>query len=129
VQRFGETPMVDQISVLVVEDEAILRIRVACDLEDAGFIILEASHADEAINLLLINPQIQVLFTDVDMPGSMDGLKLAVAVRDRWPPIKIIVTSGYRRLNKETLPVEGEFLIKPYTPNHVIQTIKSLVDA
>jgi YesN/AraC family two-component response regulator len=121
--------MVDQITVLVVEDEPFQRISIAFDFEDAGFIVLEASHADEAIELLVKNPEIRILFTDVDMPGSMDGLKLAEAVRDRWPPIKIIITSGHRHLSKETLPVEGEFLIKPYTPDRVIETIRALVSA
>ena len=121
--------MVDQITVLVVEDEVFVRMSIAFDLQDAGFTVLEASDADEAIDLLLKNPQIRVLFTDVDMPGSMDGLKLAIAVRDRWPPIKIIITSGHRWLTTKTLPVTGEFLIKPYTPDRVIRAIRGLIDA
>ena len=80
--------------IVVVEDEALLLFSIADDLRDAGFSVLEASNADEAIALLESHPEIRLLFTDIDMPGSMDGLKLSAAVRDRWPPVKIIVTSG-----------------------------------
>lgn len=74
------------ITVLVVEDEVIIRMDISSALEAAGFRVLEAGNADEAITILHQSPDIQVLFTDIDMPGSMDGLKLAAAVRDRWPP-------------------------------------------
>ncbi len=84
----------DQIVVLVVDDELILRLSISAELEDEGFVVFEAGTADEAIATLERHPEIRLVFTDVDMPGSMDGLKLAAFVRDRWPPIKIIVTSG-----------------------------------
>jgi CheY-like chemotaxis protein len=73
-------------TVIVVEDEALVRMDIAMSLEDAGFAVLEASNADEAIDLLNAYPEIRLMFTDIDMPGSMDGLQLAAAVRDRWPP-------------------------------------------
>jgi CheY-like chemotaxis protein len=109
--------MGDQISVLVVEDEPFQRISIAFDLEDAGFNVLEASDADEAIDMLSDNPHIRVLFTDVDMPDSVDGLKLAAAVRDRW---KIIVTSAHRTLSKQALPVRESSL-----SSHTLQTASS----
>ncbi|MNY61877.1 Blue-light-activated protein [compost metagenome] len=86
-----------------------------------GFEVFEAPNAADAIVLLEANPHIQILFTDIDMPGSMDGLMLAAAVRDRWPPIKIVVTSGHWQMNDKDLPVEGQFIRKPYQP----QTISS----
>ena len=120
--------MAGRVSVLVVEDEGFQRISIAFDLEDAGFDVLEACDAKEAIEELSNNPQVRVLFTDVDMPGSMDGLKLAATVRDRWPPIGIIVTSGHRKVTRETLPVGEAFLIKPYTPSRVIDAINTLLE-
>ena len=81
--------------ILVVEDEGLVRMAAADDLVEAGFKVIEAANADQAIQMLEAHPEITILFTDIDMPGSMDGPKLAAAVRDRWPPLKIIVTSGH----------------------------------
>lgn len=82
-------------TVIVVEDETIVRMDIAMSLQEEGFIVLEACNADEAIRLLNSHPEIRLMFTDIDTPGSMDGLKLAEAVRDKWPPVKIIVASGH----------------------------------
>ncbi|EJB07115.1 response regulator containing CheY-like receiver domain and AraC-type DNA-binding domain [Rhizobium leguminosarum bv. trifolii WSM597] len=81
-------------AVLAVEDEALIRLAIAGELEDQGFVVYSADGADGAIELIEDHPEIAVVFTDIDMPGSMDGIKLAAFVRDRWPPIRIIVTSG-----------------------------------
>ena len=81
-------------NVLVVEDEMILRMRAVDIVEDAGFNPVEAVNADQAISILESRSDISVLFTDIQMPGSIDGLKLAHAVHDRWPSIKIILVSG-----------------------------------
>ena len=83
--------------VLIVEDDFLLRIDAAEMIKAAGFEVIEAANADQAIKVLEARYDITVVFTDIQMPGSMDGLKLAQAVRGRWPPIKIIATSG--RLN------------------------------
>src|ERR1700710_227550 len=84
--------------VLVVEDEMLLRMRAVDMVEDTGFTPLEAVDADQAVAILESRSDIALLFTDIQMPGSMDGLKLAHAVHDRWPPIKIILVSGKLRL-------------------------------
>ena len=115
-----------RIAVLVVEDEAIIRMSIVEELEDAGFEVFEASNAAQAIEVLIANSRIGVMFTDVDMPGGVDGLKLAASVRDRWPPIKIIVTSGHRRIDVDALPVEARFMVKPYDPNAVIRSIREM---
>lgn len=115
-----------RIAVLVVEDEAIIRMSIVEELEDAGFEVFEASNAAQAIEVLIANSRIGVMFTDVDMPGGVDGLKLAASVRDRWPPIKIIVTSGHRRIDVDALPVEARFMAKPYDPNAVIRSIREM---
>ena len=99
-----------------MEDDPLLRITIIADLEDDGFQVFEAGNAAKAIKLLDTNPSIQLTFTDIDMPGAMNGLLLAAHVRDRWPPIKIIVTSGYHRITTKDLPVEGTFIRKPYLP-------------
>jgi CheY-like chemotaxis protein len=93
-------------AVLIVEDEALVRLGAARMIEDAGFDVIEAANADEAIQILESRSDI---FTDIHMPGSMDGLKLAHAVRHRWPPIKIIVTSGRELLTERDLPEGGCF--------------------
>ena len=99
--------MTEKIAVLVVEDEPITRMDVVDQLAEAGFKVYEAPDADRAIKILQATPAIRILFTDVDMPGSMDGLKLAAAVRDRWPPIKIVVALGLRKVNLDALPARS----------------------
>ena len=81
-------------TILVVEDDFLLSLDTSEALEDAGYDVIAAANADEAIKVLETRNDIRTIFTDINMPGSMDGLKLAAAVRDRWPPVHIIVTSG-----------------------------------
>jgi len=112
--------------VLVVEDEPLLRM-VAVDLvEDAGFQAIEASNADEAILLLETRDDIRIVFTDIDMPGSMDGLKLAAAVRAKWPPISIIVVSGHRKPEAGELPDGSIFFTKPYPIPEIVEALHQL---
>ena len=112
--------------VLLVEDEILLRMNAVEIIEEGGFDVLEAANADEAIAILESRSDIRVIFTDIQMPGSMDGLKLAAAVRGRWPPIKIIATSGRYVLNEGELPEGGVFLSKPYTPDGVLVALRGL---
>ena len=101
-------------AVLVVEDEPLLRLSAIDMVEDMGFEAVEAADADEAIRILEARPDIIIMFTDIDMPGSIDGMRLAACVRDRWPPIHIIVTSGHARPDDVVLPPNAEFVPKPY---------------
>jgi CheY-like chemotaxis protein len=110
--------------ILIVEDETLIRWGAVKMAEDAGFKVLEAANADEAIQILETRNDIRVIFTDIHMPGSMDGLKLAHAVRDRWPPIQIIVTSGREYPKKLDLPEGGRFFAKPYTPAQVQSALR-----
>jgi CheY-like chemotaxis protein len=103
-----------EIVVLIVEDEPLIRMDLADMVRDAGHVVLEAADADEAIGLLETSPAIRILVTDIEMPGSMDGLKLATAVRERWPPVAIIVTSGRILPATTQLPSATVFLGKPY---------------
>lgn len=113
--------------VLVVEDEALLLFSIADELRDSGFEVFEASNADEAIEMLQNHADIALMFTDIDMPGTMDGLRLSAAVRDRWPPVKIIVTSGKARPGASDLPSEGRFMSKPYTPSAVVHAMHEML--
>jgi CheY-like chemotaxis protein len=122
VQVPGQKPV-----VLVVEDEILIRLNAVEMIEDAGFEAIAASDADEAIRILESRTDIRAVFTDVQMPGSMDGLRLARVVRDRWPPVALIVTSGQCKVAETDLPRGGRFLSKPYeaaqieaTPRHLI---------
>ena len=98
--------------VLVVEDDWLLRLLAVEIVEDAGFVAIEAANADEAIVILELRVDIALIFTDVDMPGTMDGLKLAHAVRRRWPPIKIIIVSGKTHLSDADLPSDTRFFFE-----------------
>ena len=123
------TQVAPRIAVLVVEDEAIIRMDIASQLFDAGYDVFEAGTADEAVSLLEANASIRILFTDIDMPGSMDGLKLAAAVRDRWPPVKIVVTSGHRVVEITDLPDGSVFFNKPYHHGRVMTSFRELLSS
>ena len=112
--------------VLIVEDEFLLRMNAVDMIEAAGFAAVEAANADEAIEILESRRDIGVVFTDIQMPGSMDGLKLARAVRGRWPPIKIIATSGHVGVVETDLPEGGRFLPKPYGPIEITGVLREL---
>ena len=112
--------------VLIVEDEFLLRMNAVEMIEAAGFEAIEAANADEAIEILESRRDITVVFTDIQMPGSMDGLKLARAVRGRWPPIKIVATSGLVHVREDQLPEGGRFLSKPYSPDQLVRTLREL---
>jgi CheY-like chemotaxis protein len=114
------------VRLLVVEDEAFIRMDAVDFLRAAGFDVVEASSADEGILILERDPAIRLIFTDIDMPGSMNGLKFAAAVRERWPPIKIIAASGHFKLQAGDLPPHSRFFLKPYQPAQIIDAIVEL---
>ncbi|WP_244490216.1 response regulator [Rhizobium sp. Root483D2] len=114
-------------AVLVVEDEALVRMGIVDELENAGFEVFEAANSGIAIEILIANPRIEFMFTDIDMPGGVDGLKLAASVRDKWPPITIIVTSGLRAVGVESLPVRARFMPKPYNPDVLVRSIREMM--
>jgi CheY-like chemotaxis protein len=114
-------------TVLVVEDDSIIRMDIVDCLEEAGFSVLEAADADQAIGILEQRTDIRLVFTDVDMPGSMDGLKLAAAVRDRWPPVAIIVASGQVTPQASQIPEGGRFFRKPYSRPEIAHAVREMV--
>jgi two-component system, response regulator PdtaR len=100
--------------ILVVEDEVLVRMLAVSVAENAGFEALWAATADEAIGILESRSDIRLVFTDVNMPGSMNGLRLAHAIRGRWPPVELLVTSALGNITAKDLPERGRFLPKPY---------------
>lgn len=115
--------------VLVVEDEALLRWNAVAIVEDAGFDVVEAASADEALAVLEKRTDVRIVFTDVQMPGRMDGLTLAHVIKRRWPPVGIIATSGRFKFHAGDLPDGGRFVGKPYTSADVETTLHELMDA
>jgi DNA-binding NtrC family response regulator len=113
--------------ILVVEDETTVRMIGSDALADAGYEVLEAATADEAVHLLESVGEVHVLFTDVRMPGSMNGIELAKLVRERWPEMRILVTSG------DTWPPKGpafenvRFLAKPYRVDVLQKNVDDLL--
>jgi CheY-like chemotaxis protein len=114
--------------ILIVEDDFLIRMHAAEMIGDAGFDVIEAASADEAIVILEDRLDITAVFTDIQMPGSMDGLKLAAAIRGRWPPIKIIATSGFVDVREDDLPEGGRFLPKPYSPEQIVGALRELTN-
>src|SRR3954462_4390176 len=123
------TPARSSTNVLVVEDEIVLRMRAVDMVEDAGFTAVEAVNADEAPSILESRSDISLLLSDIQMPGTMDGLKLAHAVHDRWPSIKIILVSGQVRPSDEDQPADSRFFGKPLEVKHMIAQLKEMVGA
>lgn len=116
-------------NVLVVEDEMILRMRAVDIVEDAGFHSVEAVNADEAISILESRSDISLLFSDIQMPGSMDGLKLAHAVHDRWPSIKIILVSGQVKPSEADTPADSRFFRKPLGVEELTAQLQTMIGA
>lgn len=116
-------------AILIVEDDQLLKFLTVNIVEEAGFVALHAASADEAVAILESRSDVALLLTDIDMPGSMDGLKLAHAVRNHWPPIKIVVVSGQVRLSENDLPTNSRFFVKPYHAEAMISEIRSLIGA
>src|ERR1700712_1934460 len=114
-------------TVLVVEDEMMLRMRAVDMVEDAGFTSVEAINADDALAILESRSDIELLFTDIQMPGSMDGLNLAHAVHERWPLIKIILVSGQLKLTDADKPADSRFFGKPLDVKQMIGEMQDMI--
>src|SRR3954469_16185558 len=120
-------PVASSPIVLVVEDEMVLRMRAVDIVEDAGFNSMEAANADEGVGILEARSDISLLFTAIQMPGTLDGLKLAHAVHKRWPTIKIILVSGQVTLSETDKPTDSRFFGKPLETGQMIAEIKDML--
>ncbi|MDO9367341.1 MAG: response regulator [Sphingopyxis sp.] len=112
--------------VLIVEDDPLVLLAAVDMIEDAGFGVLQANSADAAILLLEEHSDIHIVFTDIEMPGSMNGVKLAACIRDRWPPIEIIATSGRLVADDISLPLRSVFLPKPYRAQELMGQVTAM---
>jgi CheY-like chemotaxis protein len=110
--------------ILTVEDEFLTSEYLGSILEDAGYEVVATFNADEAIAILEARNDIRIIITDIQLPGSMDGLKLAAAVRGRWPAIKFIVTTGKRMHDDDQMPEQSQFVPKPYLPNGILAAVR-----
>lgn len=115
--------------VLVVEDSAIIRMSAVDLVLSAGYEALEAGDADEAIRILETRDDIDLVFTDVQMPGTMDGIKLSHYIRDRWPPVKLIVASGAAIVEESMLPAGSRFFPKPYDDLTITEAMQRLLSS
>jgi CheY-like chemotaxis protein len=113
--------------VLIVEDEPLLRLNAVSMIEAGGFDTLEARSTDEAIALLETDSRIRIVFADIYLPGSMDGLRLAAVVRERWPPVELVLTSGHVEVSADDLPDRGLFLSKPYSAGQLVNALQSFI--
>lgn len=111
--------------VLVVEDEPVIRMAAVDFLEDDGFAVVEAATADAALALLRTRPDVGVLFTDVDMPGSMDGLALARLVAAEHPGMAVLVVSGKTQPRPGEMPAGARFLPKPYAIKAMLDHVRT----
>lgn len=119
-----------EIVVLVAEDEELVRLVIAEALRDVGLEVMEAEHAEAALSVLQRHAaRIHVLFTDIQMPGSMDGLALAHHTAKNWPRIALLITSGRPQPDRATFPEKSRFVAKPYCHSHVVQHIRELAAA
>jgi CheY-like chemotaxis protein len=116
-------------TILVVEDDALVRMHGVDIFVDAGFEVMEAADADEAIAILSKHDHVHLLFSDVDMPGSMDGLELAHLVYARWPHIRLLMTSGHHHLGLSQLPTSGMFVRKPWAKANLVERVRELLAA
>ena len=110
--------------ILTVEDEYVVSEHLRGVLEDAGHEVISTADADEAIEVLENRDDIRIVITDINMPGSMDGLKLAAAIRGRWPPIQIIVTTAAGKPSEDQLPSRTQFVPKPHVPEEVLAAVR-----
>ena len=118
----------EQPVVLLVEDDGLLLMEASDTLSEAGFTVLEAPHADRALNLLEGRGDVEILMTDVDMPqGSMDGFALARLVAHRWPDIPVLVVSGMGTPGPNDMPEGARFIPKPYSPSMLVRTLRACV--
>lgn len=113
--------------ILVVEDEPLIRLGLATAIEEAGYEVSEAASAAEAIRRLEADSDIRLLLTDVDMPGGMDGIALAHYVRDRWPPVRLVVISGKVGVKPTELPAGARFVSKPYQEPALLDLVAGLI--
>ena len=115
--------------VLLVEEEALVRLDLALALSDAGFDAIEVANAEDALAVLSSTPEIKVMITEVNLAGSLDGAKLSWMARHKWPPLHIIVVSGQHRKEEMQLPERSLFFPKPYRARRLVNAVRELLNS
>jgi len=113
--------------ILVVDDEADVRFLLADLLEDEGFAVAEAANAESALRVLAARPNVEVLFTDLQMPGAFGGLELVHRAHMQWPRLGLLLTSGRVRPSPVDIPSKGRLMSKPYPPGELLFNLKELI--
>ena len=117
----------EQPVALVVEDETLLRLHAAGLLEEHGFAVLEAANATEALNVLQSRSDVRLLFTDIQMPGNLDGMDLVREVHARWPRVLLVIASGRMKPPQAEIPDDGRFVSKPYGAQELFREVDDLM--
>jgi CheY-like chemotaxis protein len=115
--------LISRSTILVVDDEVLIRMMVADSLEESGLSVIEAGDADEALALLGQHPEIGLLFTDVNMPGEMDGFGLAARAINARPDLRLVMSSGREYFTDASLPDHGKFIAKPYKTAELVALV------
>jgi CheY-like chemotaxis protein len=113
--------------ILIVEDEELLRLHAADLLEEHGFRVVEARNADAALKVLESRDDVRLLFTDIQMPGALDGLDLAREVHQRWPHVLLVITSGQKKLTEAEIPDHGRLVAKPYRAADLLGQVDEMI--
>ena len=116
-------------TILVVDDDALQRMHASDLLLGAGYKVVEAENAEAALNILRDQPEVRLLFTDVQMPPGCDGLELAQQVHQRWPNVRLLITSGGVNVTDPDIPDRGRFVPKPYGDREVLGHVEGLITA
>jgi CheY-like chemotaxis protein len=123
----SETKVHAKPAILVVEDEELLRLNATDLLEDNGYTVIEAANAEDALRTLERRPDVRLLFTDIQMPGRIDGIELARLVHERWPHILLVMTSGQEQPSQTEIPDEGRFIAKPYRAGELLGQVNKML--
>lgn len=124
----GQASPIRKPVVLVVEDEPLLRLTAEELIEDGGFEVISVADADAAVRILETRLDVRIVFTDIDMPGGIDGIRLAATIRERWPPIEIVVTSSHVHITQSQLPARGIFVSKPYDGQQLVGILRGMAE-
>jgi two-component system, response regulator PdtaR len=123
----AETKTPPEPLILVVEDEELLRLFAADLLEEHGFRVVEARNAAAALKVLEARDDVRLLFTDIQMPGTLDGMDLAREVHQRWPRVLLVITSGQKKPTEEEMPDHGRFVAKPYRAEELLGQVDDMI--
>jgi CheY-like chemotaxis protein len=122
-----QTLSADRPTILVAEDDVLLRLHAAGLLEENGYTVVEANSAEQALKVMETRKDVRMLFTDIQMPPGIDGLELARQVHGRWPKVLLVITSGQKQPTKAEIADDGQFISKPYDAQELLGKIDGVL--